>query len=141
RIYGVATKRLNEQVKRNLGRFPQDFMFQLTEADGEILRSQIATSRLDWGGRRFLPYVFTEHGAVMLASVLNSEIAVQASVQVVRAFISLRQLLSSHEELARKVDSLEKKYDGKFQSVFEAFRKLMTSAEVPRRRIGIKSDD
>jgi hypothetical protein len=141
RIYGVTTKRLNEQVKRNLRRFPEDFMFQLTETEGEILRSQIATSRLDWGGRRFLPYVFTEHGAVMLASVLNSEVAVQASVQVVRAFISLRRLLSSHSELARKVALLERKYDGQFKSVFEAIRQLITPIEVARRRIGIKAND
>jgi hypothetical protein len=141
RIYGVTTKRLNEQVKRNLGRFPEDFMFQLTETEGEILRSQIATSRLGWGGRRFLPYAFTEHGTVMLASVLNSEIAVQASVQVVRAFIRLRQLLSSHVELAKKVDVLERKYDGQFRSVFEAIRQLMAPTEVIQRRIGIKSND
>ncbi len=141
RIYGVSTKRLNEQVKRNLKRFPEDFMFQLNESEDENLRSQFATSSLDWGGRRFLPYVFTEHGAVMLASVLNSEIAVESSVQVVRAFINLRRLLSSHVELSRRVDALEKKYAGQFQAVFEAIRQLMVPTEVSRRRIGIKTKD
>ncbi len=141
RIYGVTTKRLNEQARRNIDRFPEDFMFQLTEIEEDILRSQIATSSEDWGGRRYRPFVFTEHGAVMLASVLNSPIAVSASVQVVRAFIRLRQLLSSHIELSKKLDALEGKYDGQFRIVFDAIRQLMTSPEIPRRRIGISSKD
>src|SRR5436190_2210883 len=98
-LYGVSTKRLNEQVKRNRDRFPEDFMFQLTEEEAITLRSQIATSNKR-GGRRTLPYVFTEHGAVMLASVLNNPIAVRASVQVVRAFVRLREMLATHKELA-----------------------------------------
>jgi len=122
-IYGVATKRLIEQVKRNIERFPEDFMFQLTNQEVAILRSQIATS--SWGGRRYPPYVFTEHGAVMLASVLNSPVAIEASVQVVRAFVKLRQLLASNADLARKLNTLEKKYDSQFAMVFKAIRELM----------------
>jgi hypothetical protein len=133
-LYGVTTKRLNEQVKRNVDRFPPDFMFQLSLQEFTNLRSQIATSR--WGGRRTPPYAFTEHGAVMLASVLNSPIAVHASVEVVRAFVRLRQLLASHQELARKLMALEKKYDAQFKIVFDAIRELMKPPEPKRRDIG-----
>ncbi len=98
KIYGVSTKYLNQQVRRNISRFPEDFMFQLTEKEEESLRLHFATSKEKRGGRRYLPYVFTEHGALMCASILNSEIAVNASIQVVRAFIHLRQILSSHVE-------------------------------------------
>lgn len=141
RIYGVSTKRLNEQVSRNLDRFPKDFMFQLTEIEGQSLRSQIATSKIGRGGRRFLPYAFTEHGVVMLAGVLNSPVAVQSSVQVVRAFIYLRQVLSTHNDLVRKLNMLERKYDNQFKSVFEAIKKLMTTSESSSRRIGLKSNE
>lgn len=137
KIYGVTTKRLNEQVRRNQGRFPEDFMFQLTEAECEILRSQIATSSGTWGGRRSLPFVFTEYGAVMLASVVNSPIAINASIQVVRAFIQLREVLSSHNELSKKLNALEKKYDHQFRAVFDAIRSLMQTPEVGHREIGI----
>ena len=126
RIYGVNTKRLNQQVNRNSRRFPADFMFQVTEKEYEYLRLQIATSNIRRGGRRHLPYAFTEHGAVMLAAVLKSDTAVEASIQVVRAFIRLRQILASHVELSRKVDALERKYDGQFKSVFDAIRQMMT---------------
>lgn len=136
-LYGVTTKRLNEQVKRNLDRFPADFMFQLKEDEVELLRSQFATSKEGPGGRRYLPYAFTEHGTVMLASVLNSMIAVNASIQVVRAFIQLRQMISTHEELIRKVNLLEMKYDRQFQAVFDAIRNLMVTPEPNRRKIGI----
>ncbi len=136
-IYGVTTKRLNEQVKRNKDRFPEDFMFRLTVEEFAALRSQFATSR--WGGRRYPPNAFTEHGAVMLASVLNSPIAVEASIQVVRAFVRLRELLTSHKELARKLADLERKYDQQFQVVFDAIRKLMEPPpEKEKRRIGFK---
>ncbi len=133
-LYGVTTKRLNEQVKRNVDRFPPDFMFQLSFQEFTNLRSQFATSR--WGGRRTPPYAFTEHGAVMLASVLNSPIAVHASVEVVRAFVRLRQLLASHQELARKLMALEKKYDAQFKIVFDAIRELMKPPEPKHRDIG-----
>ena len=136
-LYGVPTKRLNEQVKRNRDRFPGDFMFQLSLDERESLRSQIATLKRGRGQhRKYLPYVFTEHGAVMAANVLNSVTAVQASIQVVRAFVRLRQMLASHEELARKLEALEKKYDQRFKVVFDTIRALMTPPEPKRRPIG-----
>ncbi|HEU6447926.1 MAG TPA: ORF6N domain-containing protein [Verrucomicrobiae bacterium] len=134
-IYGVETKRLNEQVQRNLNRFPSDFMFQLTLSEYANLRSQIATSN-PHGGRRYLPYAFTEHGALMLANVLNSERAAQTSVQVVRAFVKLRQMLASNADLARKLDAMEKKYDAQFKVVFDAIRQLMSPTAKPKREIG-----
>ena len=139
-IYGITTKRLNEQVKRNFDRFPSDFMFQVTETEQANLRSQFATSSF-YGGRRTRPYAFTEHGTVMLASILNSPVAVNASIQVVRAFINIRQMLASHIELARKLDLLERKYDHQFKVVFDAIRNLTQIPEQPKKRIGIKQDD
>ena len=140
-VYGVSTRRLNEQVRRNRDRFPEDFMFQLNQDEFNDLKSQFATSSSGWGGRRKLPYAFTEHGAVMLASVLNSPVAVQASIQVVRAFIRLRQLLASNEDLARKLAALERKYDKQFQVVFEAIRQLMTPPPTKRRSIGFRASE
>lgn len=136
-LYGVTTKRLNEQVKRNARRFPADFMFQMTSSETENLRSQIATSSSgSHGGRRTLPFVFTEHGAIMAATVLNSPRAVQVSIRVVRAFIGLRQLLESNAALARKLAALERRYDGQFAVVFRAIRELTPSRAAPRRQIG-----
>jgi hypothetical protein len=136
----VTTARLNEQVKRNLDRFPDDFMFRLTPREFKNLMSQFATSSSQWGGRRKLPLAFTEHGAVMAANVLNSPVAVAASIQVVRAFVRLREILATHKDLARKLDELERKLgqqDEKFQLVFEAIRQLMAPPAVkPRGRIG-----
>src|SRR6266571_7567223 len=120
-LYGVTTKRLNEQVKRNIDRFPTDFIFRLNQEESDRLRSQFATSKHGRGGRRYQPYVFTEHGALMLASVLNSEKAIQASIQIVRAFVRLRELLATHQELARKLAEMEKKYNAEFKAIFEAF--------------------
>jgi phage regulator Rha-like protein len=137
-LYGVTTKRFNEQVKRNRERFPEDFMFQLTKKEAEILRSQFAAS--SWGGRRYPPFAFTEHGAIMAANVLSSPRAIQASVQVVRAFVRLRQILASHADLARKLAQLEKKYDRQFKVVFEAIRQLMTPPEPKKRPIGFLAD-
>ena len=137
-IYGVSTKRLNEQVKRNRPRFPEDFMFRLTAEETSLLKSQFATSSAGHSGRRKLPYAFTGHGAVMLASVLNTPVAVQASIQVVRAFIRLRQILAEHRELARRLDALEKKYDGQFRVVFDAIRRLMAPPEHRRKQIGFR---
>jgi hypothetical protein len=139
-LYGVSTKRLNEQVKRNRGRFPEDFMFQLTLEEGSILRSQFATSRLNWGGRRTRPFVFTEHGALMLASVLNSKRAMEVSIFVVRAFVRLRQLLATHADLARQLEALEKKYDYQLGAVFDAIRRLTAPPEPRKRRIGFEKD-
>jgi len=131
-LYEVETRRLNEQVRRNSERFPEDFMFQLTTEEFANLKSQFATS--SWGGRRKLPFVFTEHGAIMAASVLNSKRAIETSVQVVRAFAGLRQMLASNAELSRKLVALEKKYDIKFRAVFEAIRELMTPSDPKKKR-------
>jgi hypothetical protein len=137
-LYGVTTKRLNEQVRRNLSRFPEDFMFQLTELETHLLRSQFATSKEGRGGRRYLPYAFTEQGVAMLSSVLNSERAIKVNIEIMRAFVRLRQILASNKELAKRLDELEKKYDAQFKIVFDAIRKLMTppEAQTPKKRIG-----
>jgi hypothetical protein len=135
-IYGVETGVLNRAVKRNGSRFPADFMFRLTRSEAEALRCQIGISNVGRGGRRYLPYAFTEHGALMLANVLNSERAARTSVQVVRVFIRLRQMLASNAELARKLDALEKKYDAQFRIVFDAIRQLMSPSVTRRRKIG-----
>lgn len=136
-LYGVTTKRLNEQVKRNCERFPDDFMFQLTEEEkAEVVAICDHLKRLKFSP--VLPYAFTEHGAIMLASVLNSPIAVQTSVLVVRAFVKLRQMLASNAELARKLEEMEKKYDSQFKVVFDAIRQLMTPPETKKRKIGFE---
>jgi ORF6N domain len=137
-LYGVTTKRFNEQVKRNRDRFPEDFMFQLAQKEFDALRSQNATSNdKARGGRRYLPWVFTEHGALMAANILNSPRAVQTSISVVRAFLRLRTMALSVEELSRKVAALESKYDEQFRTVFDAVRQLFEPPnESPKRRIG-----
>jgi len=136
-LYGVETKVLVQAVKRNLERFPEDFMFQLSQEEFAILRSQIVTSS-DWGGRRYRPYAFTEQGVAMLSSVLRSQRAIQVNIEIMRAFIRLRQMVASHVELARKLDALEKKYDAQFKQVFEAIRQLMAPPEPKRRPIGFR---
>ena len=131
-LYGVPTKRLNERIKRNRERFPSDFMFQLTVEEAEGLRSQFATSKKGRGGRRYKPYAFTEHGAIMAASVLNSERAVQASIYVVRAFVKLRLMLAPYKELMGKLDQLEKKlqtHDKQIIAIIQAIKLLMPQAE------------
>lgn len=137
-IYGVTTRRLNEQVKRNLDRFPDDFVFQLSTEGFSVLKSQIATA--SWGGRRTRPYAFTEHGALMAENILKSKTAVHTSIVVVRMFVRLREMLASHESLARKLRELEQRYDAQFTVVFDAIRELMrpASAEQQRRRIGFR---
>jgi hypothetical protein len=140
-LYGVPVKRLNEQVKRNQERFPSDFMFQLSEKEHGALRSQFATSNEGRGGRRYTPYVFTEHGAIMAATVLNSERAVQMSVFVVRAFVRLREMLATNRRLAGKIAELENRldtHDSVIQELIEAIKELMTPKEPPRRRIGFQ---
>ena len=135
RIYQVPTKRLNEQVKRNRHRFPDDFMFQLApEEKAEVVANCDHLRSLRFSPT--LPYAFTEYGAVMLASVLNSSVAIAASVQVVRAFVKLRELLATHKDLARKLDALERRYDAQFKAVFDAIRQLMAPPEAKRGRIG-----
>ncbi len=138
-LYGVTTKRFNEAVKRNAERFPEDFRFQLTMEEFDALRSQNATSNTSRGGRRYAPFAFTEHGALMAANVLNSPRAVLTSIAIVRAFLRLRGLALSVEELARKVGALESRYDDQFKIVFDAIRQLLTPPVKPRREIGFHS--
>jgi len=135
-LYEVETKILNRAVKRNLQRFPLDFMFQLTEDEAENLRCQIGTSSLGHGGRRYLPYVFTELGVAMLSSVLTSERAIAVNIEIMRAFVKLRQLFVSNTELARRLDELESKYDKQFKIVFDAIRELMAASARDRKEIG-----
>lgn len=142
-LYGVETRRLNEQVRRNIDRFPDDFRFQLTGREFDNLKSQIATSSAGWGGKRKLPMVFTEHGALMAASVLNSPKAVAMSILVVRAFVKLRNILATHRHLAAKLDELERKlstHDEQFVVLFDAIRTLMEAPEPTRKRIGFGAD-
>jgi len=138
-IYRVTTKRLNEQLKRNPNRFPEDFAFQLTIEELTDLRSQFATSSLH-GGRRYRPWVFTEHGAIMLASVLNSDIAVQASVRVVRAFVRLREMVAANAQLAVKLEELERRLDSHDEAIVDLFAALKRLLEPPgpkkKREIG-----
>src|SRR5437667_8421595 len=152
-LYEVPTKVLNQAVRRNARRFPEDFMFQLTAEEAESLRSQIATSKamslrsqivtLKPTGRgrhrKYLPYVFTEQGVAMLSSVLNSERAIEANIVIMRAFVRLREMMLSNHELNRKINALEQKYDEKFKVVFAALRKLIAAPEKPRREIGFKT--
>jgi ORF6N domain-containing protein len=140
-LYGVTVKRLNQQVQRNLERFPADFMFQLTAKEDEILRLQIATSSSGHGGRRYPPYAFTEHGAIMAATVLNSPKAVEMSVFIVRAFVRLRRMLATNRQLATKIDELERKletHDTAIQELIEAIKQLMIPEDGPRTRIGFR---
>lgn len=144
-LYGVETKRLNEQVRRNAERFPDDFMFQLTAEEYASLRSHFATLKTGRGQhRKYLPYAFTEHGALMAANVLNSPRAVDASLYVVRAFVRLREILATHKELAKKLDTLEKKlatHDQAIVGVLNAIRQLTAPPAAKRRRIGFVIDD
>jgi hypothetical protein len=136
-LYGVKPIRLREQVKRNIKRFPDDFMFQLNDQEIDIMVSQNAIpSRKHLGG--YQPYVFTEQGVAMLATVLNSERAVHANIAIMRAFVKLRQMLASNTELARKLDALEKKYDAQFKIVFDAIRQLMTPQVPKKGQIGFR---
>ncbi len=136
-LYGVETKVLKRAVQRNIERFPADFMFQLDAKELANLRCQIGTSSSDHGGTRYLPLAFTEQGVAMLSSVLRSERAVQVNIAIIRAFVKLRQMLSTHVELARKLKALEAKYDEQFKVVFEAIQALM-SEDIPShgRQIG-----
>lgn len=139
-LYSVTTKALNQAVTRNRLRFPSDFMFRLNKQEYSNLRSQIVTSK-SRGGRRYLPYAFTEQGVAMLSSVLKSERAILANVEIMRAFIRLRQILLSNAELASRLKELEKKYDAQFKVVFEAIRQLLTPADKKRRGIGFRQNE
>jgi hypothetical protein len=137
-LYQVAPRVLMQAVKRNVERFPADFMFQLTKVEVAHLKSQFVTS--SWGGaRRATPYAFTEQGVAMLSSVLRSRRAVRVNVAIMRAFVKLREILASHRDLALRLDEMEKKYDHKFKVVFDALRDLMTPAVGPSRKIGFRS--
>ena len=133
-LYGVKTKVLKQAVKRNIGRFPEDFMFELTKLEFDNLRAQIVTS--SWGGTRYSPMVFTEQGVAMLSSVLNSDTAIKVNIQIIRAFTQLRQMLSTHKNLKKKIETMEKKYDQQFQIVFEAIKQLLEADAKPRKKIG-----
>ena len=137
KLYEVPTKVLNQAVKRNQERFPSDFMFQLTPDESEVLRSQFVTLKGGRGQhRKYLPYAFTEQGVAMLSSLLRSKRAVAVNIEIMRAFVRLRRMLASNEELARKLAAMEKKYDSQFRIVFDAIRELMAPPTPKRRRIG-----
>ena len=133
-LYGVETKALKQTVKRNIERFPDDFMYVLNKQEVIYLRSQFVTS--SWGGSRYLPYAFTEHGILMLSSVLNSRRAVQVNIEIMRTFTKLRGMLAGHKELKRKIEEMEKKYDRQFRVVFDAIKKLLEPPEKKKNPIG-----
>jgi hypothetical protein len=137
-LYGVETRVLLQAVKRNIGRFPEDFMFQLAEGEWSNLKSQIGISS-SWGGRRTAPYAFTEQGVAMLSSVLRSERAIAVNIEIMRAFVQLKRMLATHADLARKLESLENRYDAQFRAVFDAIRELMAPIANPKKQpIGFK---
>jgi hypothetical protein len=138
-LYGVQTRALIQAVKRNLDRFPPDFMFQLGDREFAHLRSQFVTSS-SWGGRRYAPYAFTEQGVAMLSSVLKSKRAVQVNIEIMRTFVRLRQVLATHKALARKIEAIEQKYDGQFKVVFEALRALMEPPKRTKKPIGFHAE-
>ena len=140
KLYGVKTKVLNQAIFRNQDRFPEEFMFQLSEKEFINLRSQIVTS--SWGGRRYPPYAFTEQGVAMLSSVLHSDRAITVNIAIMRAFVQLREIISSNAKLARRLEQLEQKYDTQFKVVFEAIRELMKPPEPGKKRpIGFEVED
>lgn len=135
-LYEVTTGNLNLAVRRNLGRFPADFMFQLTKDEADGLSLQSAISKGGRGGRRYLPYVFTEQGVAMLSTVLNSERAIVVNIAIMRTFVRLRQILATHKELAERLAAMEKKYDQRFKVVFDILKQLTEPPENPKRPIG-----
>lgn len=140
-LYGIETKRLNEQVRRNLDRFPEDFMFQLTQEEAESLRSQFATSKIHRGGRTYLPYVFAEHGVLMLSSVLNSKQAIQVNIYIMRVYTRIRELFLAHKDVFIRVEQVEKqmiKQDQKIELLFTYLNKFMDKEDNPREQIGFK---
>jgi hypothetical protein len=138
-LYGISTKVLKQAVRRNIDRFPDDFMFVLSSAEFQNWRSQFVTSKADRVGLRHAPMAFTEHGILMLSSVLNSNRAVQVNIEIMRAFVKLRQMLASNSELSRRLDELEGTYDRQFKVVFDAIRQLMSPAPPDRKQIGFRS--
>ena len=143
-LYEVDVKILNQAVRRNIDRFPADFMFQLTAEEAELLRSQSVTLETGRGRhRKYLPYAFTEQGVAMLSSVLRSQRAVQVNIEIMRAFVRLREMMATNRDLARKLDELEKRYDAQLKAVFDAIRQLMAPPVASKRRLGFrtKSED
>jgi len=140
-LYGVDTKVLKQAVRRSIKRFPPDFMFELTREEFENWRSQFVTSNGDKMGLRYAPMAFTEHGVAMLSSVLKSERAIEVNIAIIRAFVRLRQMLLSHERLARKLKEMEMNYDERFRIVFEAIQQLAAPPDPPRKRIGFEVDE
>jgi len=138
KLYGVPTKSLNLAVKRNSPRFPDDFMFRITSEEEKSLRFHFETSKNSRGGRRYLPYAFTQEGVAMLSSVLNSERAVQVNIQIMRTFVKLRELMSSHAALRNKIEEMEKKYDYQFKIVFEAIKRLIDPPGKQKEPIGFR---
>ncbi|MBE0427399.1 MAG: ORF6N domain-containing protein [Nitrospirae bacterium] len=138
-LYGVEVKHLKRQVRRNIDRFPADFMIQLVKEEYESLRRHSGTLKRGEHSK-YLPYAFTEQGVAMLSSILDSERAVKVNIEIMRAFVRLRQMLASNAELSRKLDALEKKYDAQFKVVFDAIRELMKPPEKPKRKIGLKRE-
>jgi hypothetical protein len=136
-LYGVETRVLKQAVRRNIKRFPRDFMFELTRQENQSLRSQNVTLKRGQHSK-YLPFAFTEQGVAMLSSVLNSQRAIDVNIEIMRAFVRLRQMLSAHKDLGRKLAALEKKYDDQFKIVFEAIAELMTPPEKPARKIGFE---
>ncbi|MBT4087817.1 MAG: ORF6N domain-containing protein [Deltaproteobacteria bacterium] len=139
-LYRVETKRLKESVKRNIERFPEDFMFQLTKQDLEILRSQIATLKRQGRGQhsKYPPYAFSEHGILMLSSVLRSDRAIQVNINIMRAFTQVRDMITNHKDLVQRIDEMEQKYDDNFRIVFDAIRQLVNPPEGKKSKIGFK---
>ena len=137
-LYGVETKVLKQAVRRNIKRFPSDFMFELSKEEFEDWRSQFVTSNSDKMGLRYKPMAFTEQCVAMLSSVLNSNRAIEVNIAIIRAFVRLRQMLASNKDLARKLEDMEKKYDEQFKVVFDAIRALMAPPEKPRKKIGFE---
>jgi len=137
-LYGVELRALNQAVKRNLARFPNDFMFQLSQEDVDILKSQIVISSSSWGGARSFPFAFTEQGVAMLSSVLKSERAIMVNVQIIRTFTQLREMVANSEFLRLKLEAMEKRYDGQFSVVFDALRKLFSTEVDEPPTIGFK---
>jgi hypothetical protein len=145
-LYGVETRRLNEQVKRNIARFPEDFMFQLVKEEFEILKSQFATS--SWGGRRKLPYAFTEHGVLMLSSVLNYERAIKLNIQIMRIYVRIREMIMLNKDVLQRLEGIERKiseHDNNIMLIFEYLKqfeeaKQLQSKQENRKRIGFKRD-
>jgi len=138
-LYGVETGMLNRAVKRNADRFPEDFMFQITGEEAEFLRCQNGTSKSGRGGRRYLPYAFSEQGVAMLSSVLNSKCAIEVNIAIMRAFVQLRKMIDSHSELSRKLSDLERKlgdHDEHNQTIFEAIHQLVAPPDTPKKKIG-----